>query len=193
MPSEEKAVMEKADFMDFDKHLRVYKYDSSYVDSTLVRELWYKKDSIIKGGERFYYTLPFESGFIRSGTVKNAKGKREYVTFDSLMCETGGTSAWNKYRFEYDNQNRPLTAQHHKAWWNEGLGDSPRPKKPEYFLGEKLKYEYGRNWSKQFAYDDKNELIEMIEKRFDNQNRLVYEHWDSWNSYRFKVFYEYKK
>ncbi len=191
-PSEQKVATEKADFIDFDKHLRVYKYDSTYIDSTLVRELWYKKDSIIKGGEKFYYTLPFESSFIRNGTIKNANGKRELVSFDSLMCETGGTSAWNKYYFEYDNQKRPTNVLHFKAWWNEGLGDLPRPKKPEYFFGEKLNYEYGNNWSKQFAYDEKEELMEMIEKRFDNQKRLVYEHLDSWNKYRFKVFYKYE-
>jgi hypothetical protein len=34
-------------------------------------------------------------------------------------------------------------------------------------------------------------LIEQIEKRFDHEDRLAYDHWDSWDTYRFKAFYSY--
>jgi len=176
---------------DFDKILRIYKYTSNYSDSTLVTELKYKNNEIVNDKEPFYHTLPFQSEFVRNETIKNAKGQKTYERFDSLMCEVGGTSAWNKYVFKYNQNKEPVEIKHYKAWWNEGI-DFKRPEKPKYFLGEKLKYKYLDNVIEQFAYDINGKIIEKITKEFDINGRLVFENWDAWDSYRFKVFYEYK-
>jgi len=178
--------------IDFEKHVKVFKYDSTYTDSTLITELWIKNDSIINSSKRFNYNLPFESSFVRRSIIENLNGQKEVVTFDSLICEVGGASAWNKYFIEYDNNNKPIKVKHFKAWWYEGLGDLPQPEEPEYFLGEIVYYHYGNNWIEQKAYDAENKLIEIIKKKFDNSGRLTFEHWDAWNYYRYKAFYDYK-
>lgn len=190
--TEQKITSIQIDSLQFDNHLTIYDYNSTYTDSSLVYEVWRKNNSIIKKEGIFYHKLPFESEFVNESVIKEANGNNELEIFLENICETGGTSAWNKYYFEYDNQKRPLKAKHYKAWWYEGLIDLPQPEKPEYFLGERLEYEYGKNWTTVHAYNDKSELIETIEKRYDINNKLIYEHWDAWDWYRYKVFYEYK-
>ncbi|MBL4716686.1 MAG: hypothetical protein COC01_04470 [Bacteroidetes bacterium] len=182
---------ESAD-LTFDKHLTIYKYGKTYVDSTLISEIWYLNDSIIKKGGRFYYRIPITSDFVNDYIIGQAKGKAMLETFDSLVCETGGTSVWNKYKFTYNEKNRLTRIEHYKAWWNEGLGESDRPEKPEYFLGERIEFEYKKNSQTQMAFNDSDELIETIKKKYDKENRLLMEHWDAWDRYRFKIYYEYK-
>jgi len=170
----------------------IYQYDSTYLDSTLIAEWFYYNDSIAKQGERFYYGLPFESEFVWPSIIDAARGETELETFDSLICEVGGTSAWNKYIFEYDQLNRVKQIKHMKAWWYEGLGEyGERPDKPAYFLGETINFEYQANQSLQRTYDENNTIIEHFEKRYDREGLLIFEHCETWSEYRYKAYYNY--
>lgn len=176
-----------------DKYAAIYKFDSAYTDSSLVCERWFLADTLVKETGKFYYRIPFESEFVDGWIIESAKGKTIYETFDSLICEVGGHSAWNKYVFNYDDKKRPQSVRHYKAWWNEGLGESPRPPKPGYFLGETIYFYYNNGELIQVANKKSGRRIEKITKRFDNKSRLEFEEWDAWDSYRFRIYYKYKE
>lgn len=182
----------KNDTLTFTQYVVVYKFDSTYKDSTPVYKLWYNGDSLVKKSGEFYYPLPFESEFINDRITQDAKGKAVYETLDSTVCETGGMSAWNKYYFKYNLQKKPVQIKHYKAWWNEGLGDEERPDKPKYFLGETMNFEYLSNTVTQKTYDVSHQLIETITTTYDTNNRLLVVSWDARNEYRFKTYYTYQ-
>lgn len=179
------------DSMIANKRIEVYKFDSTYKDSNQVDELWYLNDSLVKQRGNFYYPLPFESDFFTNDVIHEAAGKAIYETFDSLVCEVGGKSAWNKYFIKYNKNQQPTEVKHFKAWWNEGLGEGERPAKPKYFLSETIQFKYLNKTVIQKAYDESGQLIETIQRNYDDNRRLLFESWDAWNTYRYKTYYYY--
>lgn len=178
----------------FDKYVTIYEFDNTYTDSSLVSEQWFLGDSILKKTGESFYRLPLESAFLDEWSIKSAKGQTCYETFDSLICQAGGASAWNKYLFIYDNEKRPLFIKHYKAWYHgfdEDYSD-PEPEKPKYFLSETIKFQYNNSEVIQITKNDSGKVIEKITKRVDNKSRLEFEEIDG-DGYEYRVYYKYEK
>jgi len=178
---------------DHDKHVLIYSYNKSFSDSSLDCEIWYLNDSLVLKQGKFYYGPPIYSEYMATRFMENVNGKELYESFDSLVCETGGRSAWNKYKFKYNSTGKPIEIKHYKAWWSEGLGDKPRPDKPNYFFSETIKYEYHKNSVTERIYDDEMKLFKTIMKVNNEDSSLKMEMWDAWDMYRFKIYYNYSK
>lgn len=192
--SQDSRQSELNDYLEYSKLITIYKYDIHYKDSILICKLWYSGDSVIKKEGEFYYRIPMQSHIISNFDLEKAKGKSTYETFDSLICETGGHSAWNKYLFTYNEQDNVLKIQHYKAWYrsSDEEGNYIVNQVPQYFLGEESFFTYTGNTVTQKTYDAQDKKpIETIVKKYDNQSRLVLEAKDSWDTYRFKLFYTY--
>lgn len=176
-----------------DKQVAIYHYLGQ--DSTLTGQIWYLHDSIVKeeGKTNFQIPLQFE---IWDGLIAKADGKRELETFTENICEVGGNSAWNKYRFTYDSLQRPLTVEHYKAWWYEGLYDeeaeteTERPDNPEYFHTRTIQYIYENNITQEIVKSLEYEFTERVTKIVDDQKRLVLEIYQSQDQKK-KYFYTY--
>ena len=172
-------------------YISIFKYDSTYEDSSLVYKKWFSGDSIVKTFGNFYYNLPIQSEFVDNRIIKYAKGQTLYETFDSMICEVGGHSAWNKYIFTYDEKKRPILVSHYKAWYEsvDEKGNFYTNKTPKYFLGEQINFLYSDNKIIQIAKNDSGKILEKITKQFDTTYRLIFEEWDAWDEYRYRIYY----
>ncbi len=182
------------DTLAVDKSILIYSYDSTYTDSTLVCRQWFLKDSLLKKEGQFYDTLPVTSEFIDHYIISEAKGKATYETFDSLICETGGHSAWNKYVFTYDGAKKPALIKHYKAWY-ENYDDDEHPttnSKPYYELAEQIYFTYSAHKKEQVTKDETGKLIEKITSVTDPQSRLAFEEGYYRDDDRFRIYYWYK-
>ncbi len=138
-----------------EQHIAVYSYNTEYSDSVLVAELWYRGDLLVSTTGNFTYSLPFRSEFVTMPIIAAAKGREVYGTYDSLTCEVGGTSAWNRYRFTYNTKGHPLSILHEKGFreWYDNEGNFHVRNNPEYVFGERIEFEYTPGRVVQSSYD----------------------------------------
>ncbi len=178
----------------YDKYAAVYQFSSTHNDSILVCEQWFLNDSLVKKTGKFYSSFPLQSEYVDDETVKSANGRITYETFDPLMCEVGGSSAWNKYVFIYDDKKQPLLVEHFKAYFEnyDANGNVFTNKTPDYHLGEVATFVYNANGVIQTLKNAEGKLIEQITKRGDNKGRLVFEERDDADGKRTRVYYQYK-
>jgi hypothetical protein len=177
-----------------DKRLSIYKYGKSYTDSTLVCELWYSGDTLLKKEGEYYYALPVQSEHVSDDILSIAGGNTEYETFNELACEVGGQSAWNKYVFKYDSAWNPVEVKHYKAY-REGYDENEDlviAKKPDYFLSSIARFSFVKDGTAMVVIDDEGVVIERILKKYDKDSRIVYEHWEAWGEHRYKIFNTYR-
>lgn len=167
------------------KIVAVYKYDSTFSDSSEFVRIWFRNDStpmFITGS--FYHCFPFQSGI--EEIVTEAKGKKKYETFNPDACEAGGTSAWNRYLISYNKYGLPDSIRHYKAFRGNESGEEPMKyptyKEPSVYVYTWSKYEdtqkvYGQ-------WDGVRHLSETFIRRFDNKGRLIFNEW-TWSRFYF--------
>lgn len=180
------------------KIINIFKFDSTLKDSTLLCQKILQNDSIIYQKGDFNMNLPFQSDCIDNYTIELAKGKKVLETFDSLICELGGKTAWNKYYLRYDNnsnnkQKRPVQIVHYSAnlEYYDKFGEPQNYKFPRYFFRETMFFEYSPNLITQITKNSNGQIIEKIVKKFDNFSRLIYEELFYFDQ-RYKVYYQYE-
>ncbi|UII28354.1 hypothetical protein LVD15_07965 [Fulvivirga maritima] len=173
-----------------DKRVTIYKYNKQENDSTIIATRIYMGDSLISETGQFYWSLPIRSDFIDESIIAAALRQNPYESFDSLVCEVGGVSAWNKYDITFDKQNRPVAAYHYKAYYEkyDEQGEAYYAESPDYALGEKIIFSYFKNGYKQQAYAN-DKLIETIEKDYNKNGELVKERWKAYDEYNYLIVY----
>jgi hypothetical protein len=107
----------------------------------------------------------------------------------------GGHSAWNKYIFKYDEKKRPISVNHYKAFYEsvDKNGNFYTNKTPIYSLGEEISFLYTDNKIVQIAKNESGKILEKITKQFDPNSELIFEEWDAWDEYRYRIYYNPKE
>ena len=179
-----------SDTLPLTNYIRIFEYNNTYSDSLLICEQWFSGTVLVKKIGEFANRIPIQSDFVSDYIISCANGKMVYETFDSLMCELGGYSAWNKYVFKYDSIKRPTNVKHFKAWYEsvDKQGNFYTNKKPKYFMGEEISFGYNKLEVIQIAKNNSGKIIEKIIKRTDNQSRLTFQQWDAGNEYRYRLY-----
>ncbi|MBL3657887.1 hypothetical protein [Fulvivirga sediminis] len=173
-----------------DQRVTIYKYNPEEKDSTLIATRIYIGDSLISESGKFYWSLPIKSEFIDETIIDAAREQNPYESFDSLLCETGGASAWNKYEISFDEKKRPKMAYHYKAYYEkyDDEGNAYYAESPDYTLGEKIIFIYTKHGYVEKAYAN-DQLIEKIEKYYGTNGKLIKERWKAYDEYNYLIIY----
>lgn len=177
------------------KVVEVFKYDSSFHDSTRIARIYFRNDSVpacIAGA--YYYAIPFLSEMEYDMIVAKANGHPKYETYDENVCEAGGRSAWNRYLIAYNKYGQVDSIRHYKAFrCNEC--DTPPVTKPNYHLA----YTYVYTWSK---FEDGLTVIsnfggnrnvqDRFKRRFDDAGRIISDEWISYPMTFMRMYFHYR-
>jgi len=187
-------ISQRAYSQEVETYIKVYQYNATFQDSTLVFEKWeYKNQPALKKGH-FPYGMPVESEFVNLEMLSFKAPKKVYETFNPMVCEVGGQSAWNKYTVQYNTQKRPVLVKHWKAYQDDydKEGNAITHKKPRYFLAEETKLVYEGGKTTQITCDASGKELERIIKQINKESKPVLEVWTAWDELRFKIFYTYQ-
>ena len=176
----------------FDKQILVYEMTKNGEDSILNCETLFLNDKRVYKDGSCYYHSPFQSDYISENVFEQGKHERYIETFDPLMCEVGGNSAYDKYEFEKSGE-AISKITHYKAWY-EGYTDDGEPityDTPNWFIGEIIEVSYVGNSRTLSTYDSENKLIDILTNTYNQNGDLVYQEWIRPEDKTFHSFYNF--
>ena len=140
----------------------------------------YKKDgyTVQKVGNQ-WRSAPFEIWDIPNNIIEMGEKRDSYETFDSLMCEVGGNSAYDRYVFKRDQEGRVVQVKHYMAWFEmydedeDGNEIYYRDYTPDWFLGYRLDIIYNELQTEYRLFYEGKEWDETITNTYDNKGRLA--------------------
>lgn len=103
-----------------------------------------------------------------------------YETFDSLMCEVGGNSAYDKYVMEQTGKNS-YKIIHYMAWfekYEDGSDDPVSDYTPDYFVGHTITAELTPDYFKVHTVWEDGELYSDFVEKYDEQGNLTFQEAD---------------
>ena len=169
-----------------------YKSDSARKDSTLLcNECLFEDQKRSKEG-KCYYRFPFELDAMSLDFFEKLKTEKSTESFDPQICEAGGHSAYNKYKFN-DLGNGISEVIHYKAWYEDydENGNDFTHDTPEYFIGEKIQIYQTDTYTKFEAFDDEGELIESLEYIYNENGLLIRQVWSTYGNEVYLAHYVY--
>jgi hypothetical protein len=176
----------------FDFQVFIYEMTADKKDSILNCEQFYLNNlSIWKSGS-CWYSAPFQSEYISEHSLEKGKTETSFETFDPLVCEAGGHSAYNRYKFEKKNGQITMVT-HYKAWYEkyDEEGEMINVTEPTWFIGETIKITYEDNRRTLKAYNEDNELLETLINEYNEAGQLIFQEWAYTNEKTFRFYYTY--
>lgn len=177
---------------EFELKAVTYKTDTSGRDSTLMCTQYNFEDYSKSKEGKCYFHLPFEIDAMPTSFLERLKSEKSIETFDPLMCEVGGQSAYNKYIYKKTGSHSSEIL-HYKAW-NEDYDEAGEPitnEVPEYFLGERLKIIDTDSYLKIEAFDDENNPLDYIENFYNEKGQCIRQIWKTYGSEVYLAHYSY--
>jgi hypothetical protein len=148
-------------------------------------------DSVVAKSGTYYRRIPTRSEFIPDRVIRKARKTGTYESFDSLICEIGGHSAWNRYEVEYDSVGRPTAARHFKAFRLPEVPGGPATE-PDYFLSETASFEYDGSVVTQRTSLMNRGLTETLQRAVSTDGRILWEKRQSWDEPEYTILYHYR-
>jgi hypothetical protein len=156
-------------------------------------------DKIQSKSGRWYHSVPFEYHGLSNYLIHHPEEAELYVSFDSMMCEVGGNSAYDSIIYHKDNQGRIIQVDHHMAWFesfDEETGEGIYDYTPDWFLGNVTKVEYEKDTvirvenyyvEKDGSMDLEHEVVTF----YDDFGRIVFQVWNQYaKTYNAYFYYE---
>lgn len=169
-----------------------YKSDSARKDSTLLcNEYLFLDQSKTKEG-KCYLRFPFELDAMSLEFYEQLKIDKNAESFDPLICEVGGHSAYNKYRYKEISKNEHEVI-HYKAWYEDydSEGNPITYETPSYFIGEKIKIFQTDTYVKFQSYDEDGNLLESLEYFYNDIGFLSRQVWSTYGNEVYLAHYVY--
>lgn len=166
---------------DFDTKIEVFRCGTERVDSVLHCSVLKKNGNIIKEQGKCYLRFPIWPESVSPYLLELGQKQDTYETFDSLMCEVGGNSAYDKYIFSRDKSGNLTMIKHYIAWFERYEGDSLYlDYTPDYTLQDQVEIEYEKGYQIFKCYYNGDELTETLINYYDHQGRIS--HQSFWNN-----------
>ena len=169
-----------------------YKTDTSRKDSLLMCTEYLFIDQTRNKEGQCYYRLPFQLEAMSTDFLERLKDEKSFETFDSMMCEVGGQSAYNK--FKHTNLGGDLSEIiHYKAWYEDydDEGNDITHDTPDYFIGERIKVTQTDAYLKMEAFDEENVTLECIENFYTEDGLLIRQVWRTYGTEVYIAHYVY--
>lgn len=152
-------------------YAEAYRYDSLFVDSILVNQRWFLGDSILLNVGDTALDLPFKSQYLDEFEIQEEYPIEAFTDtieeFDSLICETGGSAAWNKYIIHSDFEKGNLQTIYHytsNRQVYDKYGKIHIRDKPEYKLNHIIIFDFIKRKTTRTVYDSDKNILEIIKK-----------------------------
>jgi hypothetical protein len=176
-----------------DTHLSIFRYNGNLTDSSWVCERWMLKGKLIKNQGSFSYNTPLECSYLSRDVIEKGKTRTSYETFDSLLCEVGGTNAWNKYLFIADTTGNLTSIRHLKANLEsiDAKGNFQTNEKPSYRLGETIYFQSSRDTIVQLTKDKSGRVLEKITTSKDSHDRITFQELYLSDVEKYRIYYDY--
>lgn len=184
---------ELPDQIDYDTHIITYEYLEGSEDSSRNCSLKTKDGIRVSREGSCYYQLPFDNEYVTDHLLEMGEEQAIYESFDPLMCEAGGNSAYDRYVFDKDSKGRVEKVRHYMAWY-EGVtedGEDITYDIPDYFLGHTVEIKYTESSRTMYTYYEDGELISIMTNIYDEKERLSIQIWNMIGDKTFKAFYYY--
>lgn len=184
---------ELPDQIDYDTHILIYEYHENSEDSTRNCSVKTKDGTTVSRDGSCYYGVPFDNEYVSDGLLKVGEEQAIYETFDPLMCEVGGNSAYDRYVFDKDSKGRVERVRHYMAWYQDVTedGEDITNDIPDYFLGHLVEITYTENSRVIHTYTEEEELLSVMTNIYDDEERLSVQIWNMTGDRTYKAFYYY--
>lgn len=178
-----------------DTEVNYYGYSSDWKDSTFECTKFYNGDALLKSEEHCHEYIPKEDDYARFDILSIGDTVDTYETFDSLMCEVGGNSAYDKFIFKKDAKGRVVEVEHYMAWFETYTVDENGEEvfeldyTPDYFLGHLTIINHEENWIQLKSIAEDGDIMYDVKNHFKN-DRLIRQEGNVYGDNR-KAFYTY--
>jgi hypothetical protein len=155
--------------------LRIELFDNSDYTIQHLSNLYKKNEIVVLNVGQWHSSVPFENQYVSDYLLNQQFENDVYETFDSLTCEVGGNSAYDKYIFKRDKRGRIIQVDHYMAWFDRFAigGENYLDYSPDWFLGNIIKLLYRPNVRIIENYWEGDSLTEKITDFYDNKGRMV--------------------